>query len=79
MTRNIRLLEKRVKQAVDRLRQLSSERERLDEELKTLRQQLESLENEASESVRSDETEWVDRRAEVVSLIRETLTELRPE
>ena len=79
MTRNIRLLEKRVKQAVDRLRQLSTERERLDEELKTLRQQLESLENEASESVRSDEAEWVDRRAEVVSLIRETLTELRPE
>ena len=79
MTRNIRLLEKRVKQAVERLQQLSTERERLDEELKALRQQLESLENEASETERSDEPEWVDRRAEVVSLIRETLTELRPE
>jgi FtsZ-binding cell division protein ZapB len=79
MTRNIRLLEKRVKQAVERLQQLSTERERLDEELKALRQQLESLESEASERGRSDEAEWVDRRAEVVSLIRETLTELRPD
>jgi len=77
--RNIRLLEQRVKQAVERLQEVSTERERLEEELRTLRTELESRENEASAGPGPREAEWLDRRGEAVSLIRETLTELRPE
>jgi chromosome segregation ATPase len=79
MMRNIRLLEKRVKQAVERLQEISTERERLEEELRTLRHELESRENEASEGSGPQEAQWLNRRAEAVTLIRETLTELRPE
>lgn len=75
--KNIRLLEDRVSKAVKRLRQLSEERRRLEEELQSLRHQAEDLGrgNPASEGA-GDEA-WKAERARVVAAIRETLQELR--
>jgi hypothetical protein len=72
--KNIRLLEKRVQQAVERLRQLTEERGRLDEEIRDLRRQLdEALETGATAG---EAQAWERQRAEVAAVVRETLSEL---
>jgi len=78
MDSNIKLLEERVFQLVGRLRELSAERKGLEEELRTLRQRLEGLEQggSAGSGQKKDEV-WRSRRAEAISVIRETLAELR--
>ena len=68
--KNIRLLEDRVSKAVKRLGQLSGERRKLEEELKSLRHQAEDLGGDGDEA-------WKAERARVVAAIRETLQELR--
>ena len=78
MDSNIKLLEERVFQLVGRLRELSAERKGLEEELRALRQRLESVEQagSAGSDPKKDEV-WRSRRAEAVSAIRETLAGLR--
>ena len=78
MDSNIKLLEERVFQLVGRLRELSAERKGLEEELRTLRKRLESIEQggPADSDPKKDEV-WRSRRAEAISAIRETLAELR--
>jgi len=80
MDGNIKLLEERVFRAVGRLRELSAERKGLEEELRALRRQLESLEQggPAGPDPKKDKDEaWRSRRSEAISVIRETLAELR--
>ena len=69
--RNIRLLEKRVHQAVERLKQLSEDRRRLEDELRALRGQLEGIQPDDK-----GHHEWVGQRAQIEALVRETLSEL---
>ena len=69
--RNIRLLEKRVHQAVERLKQLSEDRHRLEDELRALRDQLERLQPDDN-----GRQEWMGQRAQIEVLIRDTLAEL---
>jgi hypothetical protein len=79
MDSNIKLLEERVFQLVGRLRELSAERKGLEEELRALRQRLESLEKggPADSGPKKKDEVWRSRRAEAISAIRETLAELR--
>jgi predicted nuclease with TOPRIM domain len=72
--KNIRLLEKRVHQAVERLKQLSEERRRLEEELHTLRRHVEAAHAAGSDG--DAEREWAGQRAQIATLVRETLSEL---
>jgi hypothetical protein len=69
--RNIKLLEKRVHQAVERLKQLSEDRRRLEDELRALRGQLEQI-----QPGDNGQQEWVGQRAQIEALVRETLSEL---
>ena len=77
MSKNIKLLEERVLQAVGRLRELSAEREELQSELLSLRQQLESIEQNGSADSDEREENWQSQKADVITLIRQTLSELR--
>jgi len=78
MDGNIKLLEERVFQLVGRLRELSAERKELEEELRALRQRLESVEQGDAAGCDPKKNEvWRSRRAEAISVIRETLAELR--
>jgi uncharacterized coiled-coil DUF342 family protein len=77
MSKNIKLLEERVLQAAGRLRELAVEREELQSELLSLRQQLESLEQGDAADSDEREEDWQSHKAEVVTVIRQTLAELR--
>jgi len=77
MSKNIKLLEERVLQAAGRLRELSVEREQLKSELLSLRQQLESIEQNVSGDSDDREGNWQSQKAEVITLIGQTLSELR--
>lgn len=79
MDTNIKLLEERVFRAVGRLRELSAERKGLEEELRSLRGQLESVEQPGGPAATDAKKEevWRSRRAEAIRAIRETLAELR--
>jgi hypothetical protein len=79
MQKNIKLLEERVIQAAGRLRELSSERNRLEEELESLRQQLESVEAGGTADIDNREEVWRSQKEEAISVIRQTLAELRGE
>jgi hypothetical protein len=75
--KNISLLEKRVHQAVERLKQLSEDRRRLEDELRALRGQLEQV--QSVQSVQDDDNgqhEWSGQRTQIEALVRETLSEL---
>lgn len=78
MVKRVRILEKRVAQAAERLRELSAERAKLREELSASRAEREvsaiAPEDAATEG---DGEEWNIRRREAVALIRDTLSELR--
>ena len=78
-----KLLEERVASAVERLNQLSEERDRLETEVRTLQTRLESAEREqsapADASPASDGASegWLEQRAMVMETLRETIGELR--
>lgn len=74
MTDNIRLLEERVSQAVNRLRLLSAERQALETELRALQDRLESTDG-GSDARKA--AEWIALRERAVGLIRQTLEEIR--
>ena len=77
MSKNIKLLEERVLQAAGRLRELSAEREELKSELLSLRQQLESAEQSSAADSEGRQKDWQSEKAEVITLIRQTLADLR--
>ena len=80
MANDIRLLEDLVNKAVVRLKQLSAERERLREEVDSLRVRLDALDAEAATGAReagNEEAAWQTQREHVLSGLRETLQELR--
>jgi chromosome segregation ATPase len=79
MQKNIKLLEERVIQAVGRLRELSAERKELKEELESLREQLEGIEAGGSADIDNREELWRSQKEEAISVIRQTLAELRGE
>ena len=72
--KNIRLLEQRVLQAVERLKQMSVERGRLEMELQDLRRQLELAEASAAEVEGSQD--WNAQRSRIATLVRDTLSEM---
>ena len=74
---NIRLLEERVKKAAGRLRELSAERKKLEIELNSLREQLESAAHGGTAGTAEDQADWRARRTDAVAAIRQTLAELR--
>jgi len=76
MQSNAKLLEKLVLEAVERLKTLSEDRGRLEQEVTDLRERLEVA---LAEVPRQDDGEpaWASERAQVVSAVRETLAELR--
>ena len=76
MKDHIRLLEDRVVRAVDRLKQLTEERDRLQDEVRELRDHVEAERLRKVADGRPDET-WQAQRAHVVAEIREALVELR--
>jgi len=76
MANDIRLLEDLVNKAVDRLKRLSLERNKLQQEVDTLRQELEALKR-ARASAGADASEWEAQRIHVISELRDTLDELR--
>jgi chromosome segregation ATPase len=79
MAKNIKLLEERVIQAASRLRELSAERNKLEKELKSLRQRLEGVETGGMAYTDSQEEVWRIQKEEAISTIRQTLAELRGE
>ena len=76
MANDIRLLEDLVNKAVDRLKRLSLERNKLQQEVDSLRQELEAL-NRARATAGADASDWEAQRINVVSELRTTLEELR--
>jgi len=79
MSDAIRLLEDRVQRAVARLRELSSERRRLESELSGLRERLERLEagGPGPEDAGDDPRRWPLERVDVVATLRETIEQLQ--
>ena len=83
MKDNTKLLEERVASAVERLKQLSEDRNRLETEVRTLQTRLASAERE--QSARADASPaadgafdgWLEQRAMIMETLRETIGELR--
>jgi len=77
MPKKVRILEQKVTQVVQLLGDLRVERDRLDGELASARLQLEESPS-ASDPVRLAAAErWEERRTAALTLVRETLDELR--
>ncbi len=75
MEDNTRLLEDLVARAVARLDTLTRERDRLQQEVHQLQDDLQAPEADSGNGERA----WLQRRYRVASALRETLTELRGE
>jgi uncharacterized protein (DUF3084 family) len=76
MRNNIKLIEQRIGTVVDRLKELSSDRDAARAEAVALREELETLRTDLDRDD-DDSRGWQERRAQAVGLIRETLAELR--
>lgn len=74
MSSDIRLLEQLVDRAVDRLKKLTEERDRLRDEVGDLRRRLEETEGGRNGS---SEQAWRVQREQIVSELKEALSELR--
>lgn len=79
MADNIKLLEELVVEAVDRLRELTRERDELQKKVDSLSTRLDALKRKASQGgPGSDDARALEtRRARAVTVIREALAELR--
>lgn len=79
MADNIKLLEELVVEAVDRLRELTRERDELQGKVDSLSKRLDALKRKASQGARNSDgaraTEA--RQAQAVTVLREALAELR--
>lgn len=76
MKPNIRLLEQRIRQVVDRLRETAEERDRLQGELETLRSRLDAFEG-APDAEDVPASDWTANLGEVRGVLREAIEELR--
>ena len=78
-----KLLEERVATAVERLKQLSAERERLETEVRTLQTRLDRAEREqpalldGSPASGGASEGWLEQRAAIVETLKETIADLR--
>lgn len=79
MVDNIKLLEELVVEAVDRLRELTRERDELQGKVDSLSKRLDALKREASQGARSSDDARAKeaRQAQAVTVLREALAELR--
>lgn len=75
MVDNVKILEDLVVEAVDRLQDLSRDRDRLDKEIGELRESLDVLNHEASRSGRSSDAER-GRQEQARAILQEALVEL---
>jgi hypothetical protein len=75
MVDNVKILEDLVVEAVDRLQDLSRDRDRLGKEVGELRESLDVLNHEASRSDRSSDTER-GRQEQARAILQEALVEL---
>jgi hypothetical protein len=75
---NTKLLEDRVRRAAVRIRELASERRRLESELLALRERLEGMESGGSAPTGSNDDfrRWPVQRMDVVATLRETIEQL---
>ena len=78
-----KLLEERVASAAERLKQLSTERKRLESEVRALQSRLDRAERErlarADDSPASEGASegWLEQQAVIVDTLRETIADLR--
>ena len=77
MEPKIKLLEERVTKVVGRLRELSAERNQLENELRSLRERVESVDRDSSTAATEGGEDWGVQKAAVVDAIRRTLDEFR--
>ena len=77
MANNIKLLEERVLQVVERLRGLTAERKQLESELRSLREQLEGVAHGDSVASEEERETWRAQKAVTIDVIRRTIAELR--
>jgi cell division protein FtsB len=77
MQANIKLLEERVLQVVERLRELSAERKQLESELRSLREHVESVEQGKPAASARERKDWRSQKAVTIDVIRRTIAELR--
>ena len=77
MEDDIRLLEQRVRSAVDRLKRLHDERDRLRNEVQTLSERLERSTEEPADDGPGSGSSWQSEKAEVLAEVRQVLDELR--
>ncbi len=75
MANNTRLLEDLVTKAVDRLKELTEDRDRLEAEVRALKVRLNELETERRSP--KEEPAWVAQRADTLGVLRDTISELR--
>jgi len=76
MDDNIKLLEERVNRVVGRLRALSTERKHLEDELNSLREQLEGG-GSGSAADNEERNGWRSQKTEAIELLHQTIAELR--
>ncbi len=78
MQENITLLERRVREIVERLRALAAERARLEDELETLRRRTESVEARAAEEAsEASRRTWSREIGATVETLRDAVRSLR--
>ena len=79
MADNIKLLEELVVEAVDRLRSLTAEREKLRKQVAALSKRLDALKREVEEAGEGSDAAvaWEARRAEALKVLREAVSDLR--
>ena len=78
MVDNVKILEELVVEAVDRLQDLTQERDRLGEEIDAVRERLDARKREASQSGRGSEAEpaWRAQQSQALKAVRDALAEL---
>ena len=83
MKDNTKLLEERVVSAVERLKKLSAERDRLETEVRTLQTRLDRAEREqsarhgASAATEGAPEGWLEQRAAIMGTLQEAIADLR--
>ncbi len=77
MPDNVKILEELVVEAVDRLHDLSLERDRLSGEIDVLRERLDAPKHQASQGGRGSEAEraWRAQQSQALTVLREALAE----
>ena len=77
MPDNVKILEELVVEAVDRLQDLTRERDKLSGEIDAVRERLDARKREASQSVRGSEAEraWRAQQSQALRVVRDALAE----